>query len=190
MNTTPPALLLIDIQRAFDDIAYWGGQRNNPQAEAQAGRLLAFWRSRQWPIFHVRHCSTTPGSPLAKGLPGNEFHEAVTPIAGEPVIEKNVNSGFIGTDLKEQLDARGITQVVIAGLTTDHCVSTTTRMAGNFGYETIVVSDATASFRKQSPSGKEFSAEIIHETALASLHEEFATVLSVEAVIESLKEIT
>jgi nicotinamidase-related amidase len=108
------------------------------------------------------------------------------PNATEPVIKKNVNSAFIGTDLKEQLDRAGIKKVVLAGLTTDHCVSTTTRMAGNYGYDTFLVSDATATFDKTGVDGQKYSAELIHETALASLHNEFATVVKAEELISSL----
>ena len=63
----------------------------------------------------------------------------VKPMNNEPVIKKNVNSAFIGTSLQEQIDKAGVTHLVIVGLTKDHCVSTTTRMAGNLGYETYLV---------------------------------------------------
>ena len=104
----------------------------------------------------------------------------------EPVIRKNVNSAFIGTNLKEQIDKAGVTQLVIVGLTTDHCVSTTTRMAGNFGYQTFLVSDATATFNKKGMRGENYSAELIHETALASLNNEFATVVTTDFVKRQL----
>ena len=89
-----------------------------------------------------------------------------------------MNSAFIGTDLKERLDNENISKLVIAGLTTDHCVSTTTRMAANFGYDTFLVSDATATFNKKGGDGRNYAAELIHETALASLNEEFATIIT------------
>jgi nicotinamidase-related amidase len=173
-----PALILIDIQKGFDDIAYWGGQRNNPNAENNAAELLKIWRENQLPIFHIQHCSTNPTSLLNATNPGNEFKEMVKPILGETIIQKNVNSAFIGTNLKQLLDEQKIKTLVIVGLTTDHCVSTTTRMAGNFGFDTFVVSDATATFNKKGVDGQHYSAELIHETALASLNGEFATVVT------------
>lgn len=177
-----PALLLVDIQKGFGDTAYWGGNRNNPGAEENAARLLKLWRELELPVFHVKHNSTTPGSPLVKGQVGNEIQEIVEPLLGEPVIEKNVNSGFIGTDLKQRLESSQIKRLVVAGLTTDHCISTTVRMAGNLGFSTYVVSDASATFKKTGSDGNTFSAELIHQTALASLHREFATVLTTEEV--------
>jgi nicotinamidase-related amidase len=173
-----PALILIDIQKGFDDVAYWGGQRNNPDAEKNAGQLLEIWRDNKLPIFHIQHCSSNPNSLLHASNAGNEFKEMVKPILGEPIIKKNVNSAFIGTDLKQLLDEQNINTLVIVGLTTDHCVSTTIRMAGNFGFETFVVSDATATFNKKGVDGQDYSAELIHETALASLNDEFATVVT------------
>jgi nicotinamidase-related amidase len=185
-KTDRPALILIDIQKAFDNIEYWGGQRNNPNAEENAGELLRLWRENNLPVFHVKHCSSNPASSLHETNAGNEFKDLVKPINNEPVIKKNVNSAFIGTNLKEQLDNAKITKLVIVGLTTDHCVSTTTRMAGNFGFDTFIVSDATATFNKKGLEGQNYSAELIHETALASLNDEFATVVTTNFLKQSI----
>jgi nicotinamidase-related amidase len=181
-----PALLLIDIQKGFDDIAYWGGQRNNPNAENRAAELLELWRKNDLPVFHIQHCSTIPTSLLNETNEGNAFKDIVKPNDGEPIIKKNVNSAFIGTTLKEQLDNGKIRTLVIVGLTTDHCISTTTRMAGNLGYETFLVSDATATFNKKGIDGQNYPAELIHETALASLNEEFATVVTTDFIKENM----
>ncbi|MFA9391280.1 MAG: cysteine hydrolase family protein [Prolixibacteraceae bacterium] len=179
------ALILIDIQKGFEDLAYWG-ERNNPNAEQNAGNLLQHWRKMNQPVFHVKHCSSNPDSILAEGKPGNEIQDVVRPLETEPVIKKNVNSAFIGTDLQQRLEVLGIKKLVIAGLTTDHCVSTSVRMAGNLGFDTIVVNDATATFDKLSFDGKKYPAQLIHDTALASLHEEFAKVLNTNEVLALL----
>ena len=171
-----PALILIDVQQGFLDEEYWGGNRNNKNAEVICGSILNKWRELELPIFHVRHSSTNPVSRLHESNKGFQFDENVTPIGEEPVITKHVNSGFIGTDLKERLEQEGITTVVIVGITTNHCVSTTTRMAGNFGYETYVISDATAAFDRIGINGEKYDSELIHLTSLANLNEEFATV--------------
>lgn len=180
-----PALILIDIQKAFNDFAYWGGDRNNPQAEDNAALLLKFWRQNSLPIFHIKHCSSNPSSPMAKGHPGNSHKEMVMPEEGEPIITKNVNSAFIGTNLKQRIDEAAITKLVIVGLTTDHCVSTTTRMAGNYGYDTYLVHDATATFNKTGFDGQVYPAQLIHDTALASLNNEFATIISAQKLVSA-----
>ena len=171
-----PALLLIDIQKGFDDPSW--GQRNNPDAEQNAASLLALWRNNAWPVIHVQHLSLEPGSPLAAGLPGVEFRDETKPIAGEKQVQKNVNSAFIGTGLEEYLKSNGIERLVIVGLTTDHCVSTTTRMAGNLGFSVTLVSDATATFDRKGHDGVQHSANDIHEIHLASLNGEFCEVKS------------
>ena len=105
-----PALILIDIQKAFDNVEYWGGQRNNINAEHNASELLAIWRANNLPIFHVKHCSANPNSLLNETNEGNDFKDIVMPINGEQIIKKNVNSAFIGTNLKEQLDNANISK--------------------------------------------------------------------------------
>jgi nicotinamidase-related amidase len=183
---TNTALILIDIQNGFDDHDYWGGNRNNPEAECRAAQILEIWREKGFPVFHVKHNSQNKQSKLAPGQRGNEIKDSVKPLPSEPVISKTVNSAFIGTDLKEQLDRKSITALIIVGLTTDHCVSTTTRMAGNLGYTTVVVSDATATFDRMSVAGKKIPAEQVHEISLASLHNEFATVLTTDEVLKNI----
>jgi nicotinamidase-related amidase len=115
-------------------------------------------------------------SPLHASQPGFAFKAEVLPLEGEPIITKDVNSAFIGTDLKERLDQAGIQDLVIAGLTTNHCVSTTTRMAGNLGYQTYLISDATAAFDSVGIHGEHYPADLIHLTTLASLKDEFAEI--------------
>ena len=178
------ALILIDIQKGFDDEEYWGGNRNNKDAEEKSAIILNKWRKLNLPIFHIIHSSEDPISRLHESHPGFDIKDEVKPINGEPIIIKNVNSAFIGTDLKERLDNQGINKLVIIGLTTNHCVSTTVRMAGNFGFKTYIISDATATFDIIGINGEYFSSEIIHQTALANLNYEFAQVINTEKLLE------
>src|SRR5215468_3727758 len=99
-----PALILVDIQKGFDNIEYWGGQRNNPNAEENASDLLQLWRENKLQVFHIQHCSRDPKSLLHESSAGNAFKRLVKPMGNEPIIKKNVNSAFIRTDLKDQLD--------------------------------------------------------------------------------------
>lgn len=180
-----PTLVIIDVQNAWDDPVW--GPRNNPAAEGNVARLLAAWRAAGAPLIHVRHRSTDPEWHLFReGDPGFEFKPEAMPLADEPVLTKGVNSAFIGTDLEERLHAAGARTVVIAGLTTDHCSSTTARMSGNLGFETWVVGDACATFDRAGPDGEIYPADLIHRTSLASLHDEFADVVSTNEAIARL----
>ncbi len=178
------ALILIDLQKGFDEEEYWGGNRNNKDAEEKSGIILKKWRELKLPVFHIVHSSKNPNSKLHESHPGFEIKDEVKPINGEPVIKKDVNSAFIGTDLKERLEKQEITKLVIIGLTTNHCVSTTTRMAGNFGFDTLLISDATAAFDRIGINGERFDSEIIHQTTLANLNIEFAKVINAEKLLE------
>ena len=181
---TPPTLIVIDVQRAFDDPAW--GERNNPDAEARVAEAIAGWRERDAPVIHVRHRSAEPEGTFVPGTDAFEFKPEAEPLDGEPVITKDVNSAFIGTDLEQRLRADGVTTVALVGLTTDHCCSTTARMAGNLGFETWVLGDAMATFERRTPDGEPISAEEMHRTALASLHDEFAEVISTAAALERI----
>ncbi len=103
---TPPltektALIVIDVQEGFEDPSW--GERNNPQAEWNISELLSFWRKNERPVFHVRHLSLEKDSPLAPDGPGAKIKNIVRPEKGEPLVEKNVNSAFMGTNLEERL---------------------------------------------------------------------------------------
>lgn len=178
------ALVIIDVQVGFED-PVWGA-RNNPRMEARIVDLLRAWRASNRPVFHARHMSTSPTSPLRPGQPGNAFKPEAAPARGERVIEKRVNSCFIGTSLEMDLRRCNVDTLVVAGLTTNHCVSTTVRMAANLGFTAWVVSDATATFDRLGPDGITYPAEQIHAIALADLHGEFATVVDTETVITAV----
>ncbi len=182
MDFETAALILIDVQEGLDEPRL--GRRNNPDAEANMARLLRHWRAQGRPIFHIQHMSTEPNSPLRPELPGNTIKAIVAPSGSEPVIQKQVNSAFIGTDLDARLRAAEIESLVIVGLTTNHCVSTSARMAGNLGYDTVVVADATAAHEQRSYDGSYHQAETVHQLALANLHQEFASILTTDQVLD------
>lgn len=186
LRNKKPALLLIDIQKGFEKETFFGGNRNNKNAEQVAAKLLKIWRELGLPVYHARHSSRNPESTLHASNPGFAYHELAQPIDGEPTYEKDVNSAFIGTSLKSDLDKAGITTLVMLGLTSNHCVSTTTRMAGNYDYECYVVEDATATFDRVGLNGQVFDAETVHQVSMASLNEEFATVLSSTELLKQL----
>ncbi|GLU43461.1 cysteine hydrolase family protein [Allomuricauda sp. NBRC 101325] len=180
------ALVLIDIQKGLQEMVFYGTERNNPNAEENCGRLLTFFRAKQMPVFHVKHNSTNADSPLHPSKTGNDFHSAVQPLENEPIFEKNVNSAFIGTELETRLKTQNITHLVIAGLTIEHCISTSVRMAANLGFQVTLVSDATAAFDKIGIDGNRYSADIIYQTEMANLQDEFAAIKCTSTLLEEL----
>jgi nicotinamidase-related amidase len=180
----PAALIIIDVQQAIDhpQWARWG-PRNNPQAEDNIAQLLAAWRSTQRPIIHVRHMSREPQSPYRPDQPGNDFKPQVAPWPNERIVEKSTNSAFIGTTLEADLRDAEIDTLIITGVITNNSVEATARMAGNLGFTTIVVSDATTTFARPDFNGVLRSAEEVHAMSLANLQDEYAAIMTTAEVL-------
>ncbi|MEK4563856.1 cysteine hydrolase family protein [Alkalihalobacillus sp. FSL R5-0424] len=170
------ALLVIDVQKAFEDKGW--GERNHPEAEENIAQILECFRRKRDTVIYIQHVSTNSNSRFYIEKEGVEFKEVATPLAHEAVIQKKVNSAFIGTKLEDRLKEMNIEQVVIVGLTTPHCVSTTTRMSGNLGFDTTLIADATAAFELTDHKGITYNADLVHNLTLATLHEKFARVIS------------
>ncbi|MBY0612527.1 MAG: cysteine hydrolase [Beijerinckiaceae bacterium] len=186
MLNTDTALLIVDYQQAFNDRAFWG-LRNNPAAEDNAARVLGACRKSGIPVIHVRHDSVMPTSPLHPQHPGNRPMAFALPLDDEPVLSKQVNSSFIGTDLEARLKAMGVTTLIIMGVSTDHCISTTTRMAANLGFKVHLVGDACFAFDRKAVDGSMIEAATVHRVELAILHGEFAEVISTAMLLDGLK---
>jgi catechol 2,3-dioxygenase-like lactoylglutathione lyase family enzyme len=149
-------------------------------------RLLAAGRNAGWPVVHVRHVSSTPGSPFWPGQPGAGFQREFAPAAGERVVEKNVPDAFVRTGLERWLQVRGLRQVVIVGVSTSNSVESTVRTAGNLGFEAVVVSDATFTFAKKDHAGVPRAADEVHAMSLANLEGEYAAVMSTTEVVGAM----
>lgn len=173
------ALLVIDLQQAID-AAYHAaeGPRNNPDAEQVVARLLAAWRKAGRPVLHIRHDSVLPSSAYRPGQPGNAFKPEAAPLPGETVIAKQTNSAFIGTGLEQHLHAAGIGQLVICGVVTNNSVEATVRMAGNLGFDTILVEDACFAFAQRDWNGQLRAADEVHAMSLANLDGEYCRVVN------------
>ena len=177
------ALILIDLQKAIDHPSW--GERNNPEAEENVGRLLEHWRRTSRPIVHSRHVSRIPTSTYRDGQSGVQFKDVAIPAAGEPVLSKQTASAFIGTSLEGMLHDNGIEDVVIAGVITNNSVEATARMAGDLGFRTTVVSDATFTFGRNDFQGRFRTADEVHAMSLANLDGEYAAIRTTGEVLKS-----
>ena len=180
------ALIVIDLQKAIDHPSW--GERNNPDAESHVASLLQAWRSTHRPVYHIRHDSTDPASHYRSGQPGNDFKPEARPSPGEMVIGKRTNSAFIGTDLESRLHKANQTLLVVAGVITNNSVEATVRMAGNLGFHTFLVEDATFTFGRKDWHGNWRNADEVHAMSLANLDGEYCSVVRTKEILAALSE--
>ncbi len=178
------ALIIIDMQKcmAADTLP----ARNNPQAETQMLRLRDAWRRAGQAVVSIRHISRASGSGFAPGQAGAEFQARFAPLDDEHVVEKNVPDAFVNTGLERWLRARAIRRLVLVGVSTNNSVEASARSAGNLGFATVVVSDATFAFERRDFGGTLRGADAVHLMSLANLEGDYATVSSTQEVLDNL----
>ena len=186
-NPQHTALVIIDMQRDFIEPGGFGESLGNDvsllaQIVPTVAELLALARTAGLLVVHTREShapdlSDCPpakrlrgvpqmriGDPgpigriLVRGEPGNAIVDALAPLDGELVIDKPGKGAFYATALGAELNTRGITHLLFAGVTTEVCVQTSMREANDRGYECLLIEDATASYF---PAFKQASLEMI-----------------------------
>ncbi len=177
-------LLIIDSQKGIDDAEYWGGNRNNLDAEKNIALMLDLFRKSGFPVIHVQHCSNNSHSPLRPDQIGHAFKETNEPKEEELVVQKTETNAFVNTNLTDAILALHIDSIVITGFITNNSVEATARMSGNLGFNTIVISDATATFNKIGLHGEVYDSALVHAISLANLNEEYASIVSTQSLIE------
>lgn len=185
------ALLVIDAQVGVNTLEHWGGvnaRRNNPAAEQRIGELLEKWRAAGKSVLYTQHDSREPNSPLKISLATGAFMPGLEPRLGEVVVVKDVNGGFIGTNLEIQMRRAGITRFVVAGFFTNMCVETTVRQGGNMGFDIYLAEDACATTNRVGFDGTNYDAETVHALSVASMHREFCTALKTRDLLSLLDE--
>ena len=169
------ALVIIDMQRDFLEPGGFGESLGNDvsllrRAIEPNRRLLAACRAAGLFVIHTREghrpdladlprAKQMRGKPLAgigdlgpmgrilvRGEPGHDIVPELAPVASEPVIDKPGKGAFYATDLQTVLQVRGITQLIVTGVTTEVCVHTTVREANDRGFECLVPADCCASY--------------------------------------------
>ncbi len=180
---TDTALILIDIQYDYFD----GGRMTLPHIDAaaeNASRLLADFRQRGAPLFHIRHINASHEDPYIRpDSKGHEIPPVVAPLPSEPVIIKNRPSAFVGTDLAERLQAAGITRLVICGAMSQMCVDATTRAAVDLGFDVTIAHDACAA-ANVSFGGTDVTAAQVHAAIMAPLAAAYAKVVATRDFVQ------
>ena len=181
------ALLLVDVQEGVNDVKYYGGpsgKRNNDSAEENMLCLLTEWRRLGKQVAFTRHNSRELNSPLKLSLETGKQIEGLDIHESDIVVDKDVNSGCIGTSLEVELRRSGIDRLVVMGFYTNFCIETTVRMAGNLGFDTYLVHDACAAINTLGHDGTYYDADLVHNMSIASLHGEFCTAISKEVAMK------
>ena len=170
-------LVLVDIQNDY----FAGGSMELVGMDAAAGKasaVLAYFRERNLPVYHIQHLSTRPGATFfIPGTDGAATHASVTPEKGESLIQKNFPNSFRETTLLETLRDDTIEELVICGAMSHMCIDATTRAAFDLGFSCTVISDACAT-RDLQFEGKSVPAKNVHAAFMAALAVPYASVVS------------
>jgi len=170
------ALLIIDVQEFY----FPGGrmQLENPEvAGMNAGLLLNLFRTKAYPVFHVRH----------NYEPGGNIHPYVKPLPGELVFSKDQVNAFTDKDLLNALRSDTIENLVICGMQTHMCVEAAVRAAHDLGFSCVLASDACAT-RTLQYEEHIISAASVHYSTLNTLQGSYARVESTEDIIREFTE--
>ena len=188
------ALMCIDFQRDFVEPGGFGESLGNDVSRLRSAieptrAVLAAFRDRGGTVIHTREghrpdltdlfaAKRDRGNPslrigeegpmgrlLVRGSAGHEIVPELAPQPGEVVVDKPGKGSFYATDLETILRARGITHLVVTGVTTEVCVQSTVREANDRGFESLILSDCTGSYFPE-----------FHESALAMFQAQGAIV--------------
>lgn len=178
-----PALLLIDIQNFYFE--HEGSRLDDAKPSAlNARRVLQLFRELGLPVFHIAHRATFPECKPGRTEYLRRIYKEVEPLKSEPVIWKDYPSAFLETTLQKQLDEKHIDSLVIVGMMSQMCVSTTARAAQDHHYDVTVVHDACAAPALRF-MGEQIPAKTVHAAHMAALEGFFATLKSTDELVDA-----
>ncbi|MGE5361341.1 MAG: cysteine hydrolase family protein [Bacteroidales bacterium] len=178
------ALLVIDIQNFYFEkgsLPLVG----SVEAAQQARRVLAEFRAKKLPVIHIRHASKT--TTFVDGEPTDAMYRIrpeVAPLPGETIITKHYANSFRDTPLRELLEDRHITSLVIVGMQTHMCVEAAARAAADLGLDVTVIAEACAT-RPLTYGGRTVPAEMVHTAALAAINGTYGRVVGIDSWLAS-----
>ena len=177
---TRTALLIIDMQEEMAARTLAGRDRANPEAEAHIADLLTLFRARGLPVIHVHHHE--PGTPFALGAPGAAPMDCARPAPGEKIFHKSTSSALSGTGLDAHLRREGIGRIVLVGAVAAFCVTSTTRMASDLGFQVVLPGDALVGFDIPAHDGGRIDAATVLRVTLSLLGADFARLVTTDQV--------
>lgn len=177
-------LVILDVQDAIDR-PNWN-DKSHPSFVVAIQRLLEHWRSKSWPVIHIKHDEKTPTSSYYVDGPWNGIKKEVAPVIGESLVIKSQNCAFINTDLNAILKGMDTDYFVLTGVVIHHSMDATVRAGKALGYKIILPSDATTAVPVKSADGGYWSADTVHSLTLAILNGEYAEVMSSEELLNKL----
>ncbi|MFF5395970.1 cysteine hydrolase family protein [Peribacillus butanolivorans] len=180
------ALILVDVQNDYFPNGRMELFEPN-RAANNARKLLNFFRNQNMPIFHIQHIFNDHNAPFfAPGTEGITINEAVAPLEGETIIQKNYPNSFRETSLLNQLRQAGTEHVVICGMMSHMCIDATARAAVDYGFTCTVIEDACTS-PDLSFRGRNIQATDVHDVFMAALGSLYATIETATAYLEKAK---
>ncbi|CRM36618.1 cysteine hydrolase [Pseudomonas brassicacearum] len=148
-------------------------------AVENAIRVISHARGTGFPVFHIRHESAKDAPIFAKGSTGAEIQPDVAPQGNEPVIVKRHINAFRETDLRQQLEAADVKEIVVIGAMSHMCIDAVVRAAADMGYPVTVLHDACATL-DLTFHGVTVPAAQAHATMMAAFEFGYANVISVD----------
>lgn len=176
------ALLIIDVQQSFQHCTFWQ-EDDLPMFEANLQRLIAGCQQQGIPLVDVFHVAPQGPFSLASGwvkrLPFLSHQADVT-------VHKQVHNALTESGLTDWLREKNIQHLLIAGIRTEQCCETTTRVAADLGYQVTFITEATLTFPMHHPDGEVFTTEQLKRHTETVLVDRFARIASVDAALAQL----
>lgn len=180
LDRNSTALIVIDFQNE-----YFTGKMPIPDGDkalANAQRLVEFADKQGLPVFQVQHVAPAGSAVFALDGDTVKFHPEMQPRDRDTVVQKRNVSVFVGTDIDQQLKAKGIKTVIVAGLMTHACIAGAARDAAPLGYQVIVASDASATRAITRADGTTIDKDSLHRAALAEIEDTFGDVMKTDEI--------
>ncbi|EGS1685210.1 isochorismatase family protein [Enterobacter cloacae] len=186
LSAPQTALIVVDIQNEYYAGKNFRGQMVIPDGDKvlkNSQKLVSYAHQKGMPVYFVRHIAPKDSPLFAEGSVYAKFHQDLQPSARDAIITKATPSAFVGTDLDSQLKKKGIKKVIVIGLMTHMCISSTARDAVPLGYNVIIPEDATATRDLDDGQGGVVDHKALQRAALAGVADVFAEIMTTKDVM-------